>query len=140
MIRNCIILYDTRLLYNCYDLVMYVYSRRDRAMMYDARPLVENSRLENLGGGHPLTHRRTHRAILSRFRSGSNRVYSTHRGPSSCRLISPWFAMLFSRIARPVRASCGTPRAVLMSIGRRPSWEMPSSPLSMGRTDRIAAM
>ena len=32
---------------------MYVYSRRDRAMMYDARPLVENSRLENLGGGSP---------------------------------------------------------------------------------------
>ena len=46
-------LYDTRLLYNCYDLVMYVYSRRDRAMMYDARPLVENSRLESLGGGSP---------------------------------------------------------------------------------------
>ena len=60
MIRNCIILYDTRLLYNCYDLVIYVYSRRDRAMMYDARPLVENSRLENLGGGrsppHPPSH------------------------------------------------------------------------------------
>ena len=51
MMRDCIMLYDTRLLYNCYDLVMYVYSRRDRAMMYDARPLVENSRLESLGGG-----------------------------------------------------------------------------------------
>ena len=49
--RDCIMLYDTRLLSNCYDLVMYVYSRRDRAMMYDARPLVENSRLEILGGG-----------------------------------------------------------------------------------------
>ena len=32
---------------------MYVYSRRDRAMMYDARPLVENSRLEILGGVTP---------------------------------------------------------------------------------------